>query len=393
MAPIASENRTAGAFSWRQRWSTKVRHGQDPATSSVGDSPFQLNPARRVRGPSGTLRISLLGDHLSSRQAHGCAAIASVSRRCYAPDPAADGAQRCATAGSSPSARRNRCDSSAMRPTSPRASAPAGTRRLLAAAVAVGGRQQYACHEMAWVDAAVLDRQHVLLVPVQRGRRVQFRAAAQHPPFLPAARRRAITVTSTVLAVAGGKAATSPRLGETDTPAGWRPTKATGERGHRCRSGRPSSTADFSCPLAPRCAGTLWNAPNPVQRQLQTVEIKTGKRTPVAELPSFARGLAFIGDYAFISLSKFAKATCSATCLSRKRYPLAVRHLGGRCRSSQIVQLMKFEGQRRGNFRRRGARRPAPGDTSAFKRRRSTGRSWCRRAGASGGKCTRQARR
>jgi len=74
------------------------------------------------------------------------------------------------------------------------------------------------------------------------------------------------------------------------------------------------------------------------------VDAKTGKRDTVAELPGFARGLAFYGPYAFVGLSKI-RETALFGCL-----PIASRVNELQCglwvidvTIGQIVAFMQFQ--------------------------------------------------
>ncbi|WP_237747917.1 TIGR03032 family protein [Spirulina subsalsa] len=92
-------------------------------------------------------------------------------------------------------------------------------------------------------------------------------------------------------------------LGATNTPEGWRKTKATGG----ILMDIPSNeiiTQSLSMPHSPRWYdGRLWVLESG-KGSLATVDLNGGKLTPVAQLPGFTRGLSFYGRWAFVGLSQ-----------------------------------------------------------------------------------------
>lgn len=105
------------------------------------------------------------------------------------------------------------------------------------------------------------------------------------------------------LAMENGQPLYVTTMSETDTAAGWRPVKAT----DGCLIHVPSNetvSKGFAMPHSPRVyGGRLWVLDSG-RGQLVTVDPKSGQRTVVSEQPGYARGLAFVGPYAFIGLSK-----------------------------------------------------------------------------------------
>lgn len=97
-------------------------------------------------------------------------------------------------------------------------------------------------------------------------------------------------------------------LGQTDEPAGWRASKATGG----CIIDVPSSEivcAGLSMPHSPRWHdGRLWVLESG-RGALGTVDLDHGATEPVIELPGFTRGLAFAGDLAFVGLSQIRESS------------------------------------------------------------------------------------
>jgi uncharacterized protein (TIGR03032 family) len=97
-------------------------------------------------------------------------------------------------------------------------------------------------------------------------------------------------------------------LGETDTQGGWRANRSRGgclidvSRGEIVAGG-------LSMPHSPRLhEGRLWVLESGTGRLL-LVETASGRRETVAEVPGFGRGLALVGRYAFIGLSKIRQAS------------------------------------------------------------------------------------
>ena len=105
------------------------------------------------------------------------------------------------------------------------------------------------------------------------------------------------------LAVVDGRPRYVTALGESDTGDGWRANKPRGGCLMEVESGR-LITRGLSMPHSPRWHdGRLWLLESGTG-QLVVVDPATGSWRTVAEVPGFARGLAFSGNYAFVGLSK-----------------------------------------------------------------------------------------
>jgi uncharacterized protein (TIGR03032 family) len=105
------------------------------------------------------------------------------------------------------------------------------------------------------------------------------------------------------LAMVDGQPRFVTALGETDAPQGWRANKAEGGLLIEVNSGAVVSRG-LSMPHSPRWHdGRLWLLESGTG-QLALVDLCNGDQQAVAELPGFARGLAFGGRYAFVGLSK-----------------------------------------------------------------------------------------
>jgi uncharacterized protein (TIGR03032 family) len=132
-------------------------------------------------------------------------------------------------------------------------------------------------------------------------------------------------------------------LGETDTPNGWRADKARGGCLVEVASGEVISRG-LSMPHSPRWYdGRLWLLESGTG-QLVLVDPTTGHRQRVAELPGFARGLALVGPYAFVGLSKIRGASAMGG------VPLADRREQLKCgvavvdlRSGQFAAFLEFQ--------------------------------------------------
>jgi uncharacterized protein (TIGR03032 family) len=126
------------------------------------------------------------------------------------------------------------------------------------------------------------------------------------------------------LALAEGRPVYVTALGATDTPAGWR----AGKVGGGCLLEVPSGAVvarGFAMPHSPRVyRGQLWLLDSGTGRLL-TVDRASGGVEAVAELPGYARGLAFHEGFAFVGLSKIRETAVFGG------VPIAGRPEGLRC--------------------------------------------------------------
>ena len=145
------------------------------------------------------------------------------------------------------------------------------------------------------------------------------------------------------LMVVDGRPRYATALGQTDVKDGWRAGKASGG----CLLDVASNavvTRGLSMPHSPRWHdGRLWVLESGTGR-LVLVDVATGHRQPVAEVPGFARGLAFAGRYALIGLSKIRKTS------AMDGVPLAARRDELKCgvavvdlTAGRIVGLLEFQ--------------------------------------------------
>ena len=112
----------------------------------------------------------------------------------------------------------------------------------------------------------------------------------------------------------GGHPAFVTAMGETDTPQGWRPGKATSGVVIHVPTGRVVARG-LSMPHSPRLyAGRVWVLDSGAGR-LVTVDPNTGTLQTVAEMPGYTRGMAIHpapgggGGVAFVGLSRIRETS------------------------------------------------------------------------------------
>lgn len=92
-------------------------------------------------------------------------------------------------------------------------------------------------------------------------------------------------------------------LAQTDTPEGWRPTKASSGCLLEVPSGRVIASG-LSMPHSPRLYdGQLWVL-NSGLGQLNRIDPANGSLQTIAQVPGYTRGLDFFGPFAFVGLSR-----------------------------------------------------------------------------------------
>ncbi len=105
------------------------------------------------------------------------------------------------------------------------------------------------------------------------------------------------------LAMEDGQPRFVTALGTTDGAGAWRQNKAQGGVLIELQSGRIVLDG-LSMPHSPRCyGGRLWVL-NSGTGELLLVDPVQGRSVPVCRLPGYLRGLAFVGPYALVGLSK-----------------------------------------------------------------------------------------
>jgi uncharacterized protein (TIGR03032 family) len=145
------------------------------------------------------------------------------------------------------------------------------------------------------------------------------------------------------LALVAGRPKYVTALGETDTANGWRANKPRGGCLMEVGSGEVISRG-LSMPHSPRWHdGRLWLLESGTG-QLVLVDPATGRRQRVAELPGFARGLALVGPYAFVGLSRIRKTSAmDGVPLAERRERLQCGVVVVDLRSGRVVALLEFQ--------------------------------------------------
>jgi uncharacterized protein (TIGR03032 family) len=137
------------------------------------------------------------------------------------------------------------------------------------------------------------------------------------------------------LAMREGKPRYVTALGTSDEAAGWRANKASGGIVMDINDNRIIASG-LSMPHSPRWyQDRLWVLESGAGRLL-TIDIETGDKTIIAEVPGFCRGLDFIGRYAVIGLSQIRETAMFAG------LPLTKREDDRRC-GVWIVDLLSGE--------------------------------------------------
>jgi Domain of unknown function (DUF4915) len=145
------------------------------------------------------------------------------------------------------------------------------------------------------------------------------------------------------LAIVDGRPRYATALGESDTAGGWRPTKPNGGCVMKVDSNEVIARG-LSMPHSPRWHdGRLWLLESGTGR-LVLVDTLTGKWQAIAELPGFARGLALVGPYAFIGLSKIReKSAMTGVPLAERRDQLKCGVAVVDLRSGQMIAFLEFQ--------------------------------------------------
>ena len=144
------------------------------------------------------------------------------------------------------------------------------------------------------------------------------------------------------LAIEDGKPRYATALGETDTPAGWRPEKASGG----CLidiAANEVVVRGLSMPHSPRVHQSRVWLLNSGEGQLVEVDPGSGKVDTIAELPGYTRGLAMRGGLAFVGLSRIReRSTFSGLPLESRRAELKCGVAIVELASGSIVAMFEF---------------------------------------------------
>lgn len=156
-------------------------------------------------------------------------------------------------------------------------------------------------HELAWGDGSLW--QVNTLFSCLSSLREQFSFVPRwRPPFLTdwAAEDRCHL---NGLAMEGGRPRFATMLAETDTGAGWRPTKATTGCIYDVVKNQPVIRG-LCMPHSPRVSdGRLWVL-NSGRGELAVFDATSNTALPICGLPGYTRGLDFFGRYAVVGLSR-----------------------------------------------------------------------------------------
>jgi uncharacterized protein (TIGR03032 family) len=145
------------------------------------------------------------------------------------------------------------------------------------------------------------------------------------------------------LAMVDGQPRYVTALGETNVPDGWRENKPRGG----CLMEVPSGeivARGLSMPHSPRWhERRLWLLESGTGR-LVLLDTASGTHQVVAELPGFTRGLALIGQYAFIGFSKIReKSAMNGVPLAERRGELKCGIAAVDWRSGEVIGLLEFQ--------------------------------------------------
>lgn len=110
------------------------------------------------------------------------------------------------------------------------------------------------------------------------------------------------------LAVVEGRPGFVTAMAETDTAAGWRPTKATSGVVIDVSTGETVSRG-LAMPHSPRWYnGRLWVLDSG-RGTLGVIDLSTGRVETVETFPGYTRGLSFCGQFAFVGLSRIRETS------------------------------------------------------------------------------------
>jgi uncharacterized protein (TIGR03032 family) len=145
------------------------------------------------------------------------------------------------------------------------------------------------------------------------------------------------------LAIIEGQPKYVTALGETDSAGAWRANKPHGG----CVMDVPSGEIllrGLSMPHSPRWHdGRLWFLESGTGR-LALADAAAGRWQTVAELPGFARGLALIGQYAFVGLSKIRETSAmDGVPLADRRDQLKCGVAVADLRSGRVAAFLEFQ--------------------------------------------------
>jgi uncharacterized protein (TIGR03032 family) len=144
------------------------------------------------------------------------------------------------------------------------------------------------------------------------------------------------------LAVVDGQVRYVTALGRSDTPGGWRESKADGGVLLDVPSGE-AVAGGLSMPHSPRWHdGRLWVLESG-KGEIGVVDLPTGKVETVAQLPGFTRGLAFAGRYAFVGLSQVRESVFGGIPLGQRLKERVCGVWVVDLKTGNVVAFLRFE--------------------------------------------------
>jgi len=145
------------------------------------------------------------------------------------------------------------------------------------------------------------------------------------------------------LAMVDGRPKFVTVLGMTDTPNGWRDDRAAGGTILDIDGGAPI-TVGLSMPHSPRWHdGKLWVLESG-RGALCTVDVETGQCETIALLPGFTRGLSFVGNIAFVGLSKVRETVFDGLPITQADTPRECGVWAVDTNTGKALGFMRFEG-------------------------------------------------
>ena len=145
------------------------------------------------------------------------------------------------------------------------------------------------------------------------------------------------------LAMVDGQPGFVTALGTTDTRDGWRAEKPHGGCIMDVTSGQFVARG-LSMPHSPRWHNNRLWALESGTGSLVLVDRATGQRETVAQLPGFTRGMAMVGPYAFVGLSKIRPTSAmDGVPLAARRHELKCGIAAIDLRSGQTAAFLEFQ--------------------------------------------------
>jgi uncharacterized protein (TIGR03032 family) len=146
------------------------------------------------------------------------------------------------------------------------------------------------------------------------------------------------------VALADGRISVVSALGASDCAAGWREGKTSGGCLIDFASGEVA-VSGLCMPHSPRWhAGRLWFLESG-RGSLAVADLGRGTVETVAELPGFTRGLALVGPYAFVGLSKVREHLFDGIPLRARAEDRACGVWAVDTRSGAVLGFLRFEGE------------------------------------------------